>query len=41
MSPVALSKLVDLGISQSPDSHYRDWRVRKLLNTTENWTART
>jgi isopenicillin-N N-acyltransferase like protein len=35
MSPVALSKLVDLGISQSPDSHYRDWRVRKLLNARD------
>src|SRR5471032_1602880 len=32
MSQVALSKLVDLGIANSPDSHYRDWRVRKLLN---------
>jgi len=32
MSPVALGKLVDGGIANSPDSHYRDWRVRKLLN---------
>ena len=32
VSPVALGKLVDLGIANSPDSHYRDWRVRKLLN---------
>lgn len=35
MSPVALSKLVDKGLSNSPDSHYRDWRVRKLLNKKE------
>lgn len=32
VSPVALTKLVDLGLGQSPDSRYRDWRVRKLLN---------
>ena len=32
VSQVALGKLVDLGIANSPDSHYRDWRVRKLLN---------
>ncbi|MDB5873501.1 MAG: peptidase acyl-coenzyme A:6-aminopenicillanic acid acyl-transferase [Ramlibacter sp.] len=32
MSPVALGKLIDRGIANSPDSHYRDWRVRKLLN---------
>jgi hypothetical protein len=32
MSPVALGKLIDGGIANSPDSHYRDWRVRKLLN---------
>ncbi|ABM60422.1 C45 family autoproteolytic acyltransferase/hydolase [Verminephrobacter eiseniae] len=32
VSPVALGKLVDIGIANSPDSHYRDWRVRKLLN---------
>ena len=31
-SQVALGKLKDLGIAGSPDSHYRDWRVRKLLN---------
>ncbi|MES3000816.1 MAG: C45 family peptidase [Pseudomonadota bacterium] len=35
MSPVALVKLVDRGIANSPDSHYRDWRVRKLLNQKE------
>lgn len=32
VSPVALGKLVDRGIANSPDSHYRDWRVHKLLN---------
>jgi hypothetical protein len=32
MNPVALVKLIDRGIANSPDSHYRDWRVRKLLN---------
>ena len=35
VSPVALSKLQDMGCENSPDSHYRDWRVRKLLNTKE------
>ena len=30
-SPVALSKLVDTGISNTPDSLYRDLRVRSLL----------
>jgi isopenicillin-N N-acyltransferase like protein len=32
VSPVALGKLRDTGISTAPDSQYRDWRVRKLLN---------
>jgi isopenicillin-N N-acyltransferase-like protein len=32
VSEVALGKLVDRGLANSPDSHYRDWRVRKLLN---------
>lgn len=32
VSPTALVKLKALGIDNSPDSHYRDWRVRKLLN---------
>ncbi|MFL9924063.1 C45 family autoproteolytic acyltransferase/hydrolase [Herbaspirillum lusitanum] len=32
VSQVARTKLLDLGIANSPDSHYRDWRVRKLLN---------
>lgn len=32
VSEVALGKLIDGGIANSPDSHYRDWRVRKLLN---------
>jgi len=32
VSEVALGKLVDMGLGQSPDSRYRDWRVRKLLN---------
>ncbi|MFM0290832.1 C45 family autoproteolytic acyltransferase/hydolase [Paraburkholderia megapolitana] len=35
VSPVARSKLVDTGCENSPDSHYRDWRVRKLLNQSE------
>jgi hypothetical protein len=29
---VALSKLQDTGIPRVPESFYRDWRVRKLLN---------
>ncbi len=32
ISPVALSKLRDTGIGTAPDSQYRDWRVRRLLN---------
>ena len=31
VSPVALSKLVDTGIASTPDSLYRDLRVRDLL----------
>jgi isopenicillin-N N-acyltransferase-like protein len=32
ISPNALNNLRDTGISSAPDSQYRDWRVRKLLN---------
>ena len=32
MSPVARTKLRDTGCENSPDSYYRDWRVRQLLN---------
>ncbi len=31
ISPIALSKLKDTGLVSVPDSVYRDWRVRKLL----------
>jgi isopenicillin-N N-acyltransferase-like protein len=31
VSPVALSKLVDTGIANTPDSVYRDYRVHQLL----------
>ena len=31
VSPVALAKLVDTGRPWVPDSFYRDWRVRRLL----------
>jgi hypothetical protein len=31
MSPVALSKLKDIGIKRFPDTLYRDWRVKELL----------
>jgi isopenicillin-N N-acyltransferase-like protein len=31
LSPVALSKIRDIGITNSPESYYRDWRVRELL----------
>ncbi|ALS60006.1 MULTISPECIES: C45 family autoproteolytic acyltransferase/hydolase [Pandoraea] len=34
VSPVARTKLVDTGCENSADSYYRDWRVRKLLNST-------
>jgi isopenicillin-N N-acyltransferase like protein len=30
-SPVALSKLKDAGLDDVPESFYRDWRVRRLL----------
>ncbi|MFM0245243.1 C45 family autoproteolytic acyltransferase/hydolase [Paraburkholderia sediminicola] len=32
MSPIARTKLLDTGCENSPDSYYRDWRVRQLLN---------
>jgi isopenicillin-N N-acyltransferase like protein len=32
VSPVARTKLRDTGCESSPDSYYRDWRVRQLLN---------
>ena len=31
-SPVALAKLKETGIPSVPESYYRDWRVRKLLD---------
>lgn len=31
VSPVALSKLRDTGIPYVPESYYRDWRVRRIL----------
>jgi len=31
-SPIALSKLKETGIPSVPESYYRDWRVRKLLD---------
>lgn len=31
-SPIALAKLRETGLANVPDSVYRDWRVRKLLN---------
>lgn len=31
VSPVALAKLRDTGIPYVPESYYRDWRVRRLL----------
>nr|WKF55932.1 hypothetical protein HUO10_000376 [Paraburkholderia busanensis] len=34
VSPVARTKLLDTGAENSPDSYYRDWRVRQLLNAT-------
>ncbi|SDG68681.1 C45 family autoproteolytic acyltransferase/hydolase [Paraburkholderia phenazinium] len=34
VSPVARTKLRDTGCENSPDSYYRDWRVRQLLNAT-------
>lgn len=32
VSPIALSKLKDTGLTSVPESVYRDWRVRKLLD---------
>jgi len=32
VSRVARGKLIDTGCENSADSHYRDWRVRKILN---------
>ena len=32
ISPIALGKLRDTGIGTAPDSQYRDWRVKRLLN---------
>jgi isopenicillin-N N-acyltransferase like protein len=32
VNPVARTKLRDTGCENSPDSYYRDWRVRQLLN---------
>lgn len=32
VSPVALGKLKDTGLTSVPESVYRDWRVRKLLD---------
>jgi hypothetical protein len=31
-SPIALAKLKETGIPSVPESYYRDWRVRKLLD---------
>ncbi len=38
VSEVALGKLRDTGRGSTPDSAYRDWRVRKLLNQNEKIT---
>lgn len=35
VSPVALSKLKDTGIASTPDSFYRDYRVRQQLDRSE------
>lgn len=35
VNPVALCKLLDTGRASTPESSYRDWRVRKLLNMHE------
>ncbi|WP_412023836.1 C45 family autoproteolytic acyltransferase/hydolase [Burkholderia cepacia] len=32
VSPIARTKLRDTGCENSPDSYYRDWRVRRLLD---------
>ena len=38
VSEVALSKLRDTGRASTPESAYRDWRVRRLLNEKTNLT---
>jgi hypothetical protein len=35
VSPVALVKLKDTGLANAPDSVYRDWRVRRLLDAVD------
>lgn len=40
ISPVALTKLRDTGLASSPDSQYRDWRVRKLLTEPQRFLTR-
>ncbi|ETF00520.1 peptidase C45 [Advenella kashmirensis W13003] len=35
VNPVALCKLLDTGRASTPESSYRDWRVRRLLNEQE------
>lgn len=39
LSPVALSKLKDTGIPSTPESFYRDWRVRCALESKDKVTA--
>jgi isopenicillin-N N-acyltransferase like protein len=36
LSPVALAKLEDTGTADVPESFYRDWRVRRLLDGKSN-----
>jgi isopenicillin-N N-acyltransferase-like protein len=38
MSPVALSKLKDIGIKRFPDTLYRDWRVKERLKSGRRLT---
>jgi hypothetical protein len=38
-SPVALSKLKDTGIASTQESFYRDWRVRRCLESKERLTV--
>ncbi|TKT76379.1 acyl-CoA--6-aminopenicillanic acid acyltransferase [Aquamicrobium sp. LC103] len=40
VSPVALAKLRDTGIPWVPESYYRDWRVRRLLEAGGEALAR-
>jgi hypothetical protein len=35
VSPVALAKLKDTGLNDVPDSVYRDWRIKRLLEPQE------